>query len=390
MKKIFLSLILLAGISVQAQKQSIFGFSSPDIPFQWKAIQEFSPSNTNTIKTIYDGKQALQVFDGHTRKSASANADAGLVAAAGYNETTKQLFYIPMHAAELRWAQWNGHQAPTIYSIKSNILSLLDFNKTEQQITRMTIDRKGVGYALTNDAMHLIEFTTGERPILRDLGPLIDAGSNGQNSIHNACSSFGGDMVAGDDGYIYLITQRSNIYVFSPQTRIAKHLGSINGLPQLFTPNGAAAMANGELLLSCSNGDQNCYIVNPENWEARSLSTENPKDFNMSDLASGYLLSRKPKPASFFQDNHTSLHVFPNPMSRSRLQISLENAVSGNYQVQLLDMTGKVINQQIINLSQGSQSVYLNYPAETAKGTYIIKVTNPSDKTIHSSKLMIQ
>jgi hypothetical protein len=318
------------------------------------------------------------------------NSDANLVAAAGYSEATKQLFYIPMYAAELRWAQWNGHQTPIIYSIQSNILSQLDFNKTEQQITRMAIDRKGVGYALTNDAMHLIEFTTGERPILRDLGQIIDAGSNGQNSIHNACSSFGGDMVAGDDGNIYLITQRSNIYMFNPQTRIAKYLGSIKGLPQQFTPNGAAAMANGELLLSCSNGDQNCFIVNPEKWEARSLFSENPKGFNMSDLASGYLLSRKPRPTSFIQDDYTSLHVFPNPMSNSRLQISLENAVSGNYQVQLLDMTGKVINQQILNLSQGSQSVYLNYPTETAKGTYLIKVTNPSDKTIHSSKLMIQ
>lgn len=391
MKKIFLPLILLASFSAHAQKQSIFGFSSPDIPFQWKSIQEFSPTG-GAVKTIYDGNKAIQFLDARTRNSLIGNTDAGLVAATGYNEGTKQLFYIPMQSNELRWAKWNGNQSPIFYALKSSILSQLDFSKTEQQITRMTINQKGVGYALTNDAMHLIEFTTGENPIIRDLGQLIDAGANGQNSVHNACSSYGGDMVAGDDGNIYLITQRSQVYMFSPQTRIAKYLGNIKGLPQSFTTNGAAATASGDLLLTCSNGDQNCFLVNPEKWEASALFSEAPKGYNMSDLASSYLMSRKPRSTSsvIAAEKDARIILFPNPLTGSRLQISFDNAESGNHQVQLVDLTGKIINQQILNLNKGTQSVLLNYPAEFAKGTYFIKVTNPSDKTIHTSKLMIQ
>ena len=390
MKKILFPLFVIAGLLSHAQKQSIFGFGSPGLPFQWKSIQEFSTGNANAIKTIYDGKQSVQLLDAQTRKALNGNSDAGLVAATGYNEATKQLFYIPMQTAELRWAKWNGNQSPIFYSLKSSILAQLDFNKTEQQITRMTVTQKGVGYALTNDASHLIEFTTGENPIIRDLGQLIDAGANGQNSVHNACSSFGGDMVAGDDGNIYLITQRSQIYMFNPQTRIAHYLGDIKGLPQSFTPNGAAATADGDLLLSCSNGDQNCFLVNPEKWEARALFAQAPKGYNMSDLASSHFLSRRPKPTSTHESKHTNIHLFPNPLSTSRLQITIENAVSGNHQIQLIDLSGKIINHQVVNLIKGSQSVYLNYPAETAKGTYFIKIISPSDNTIHTSKLMIQ
>lgn len=392
MKKIFLPIMLLAGLAVHAQKQSIFSFSSTDLPFQWKSIQEFSLSNENSLRTIYDGKQSVKVLDAYTRKASPLVADAGLVAAAGYREATKQLFYIPMQTAELRWAQWNGNQTPLIYTLKSHVLEQLDFNKTEHQITRMTIDSKGTGYALTNDAMHLIEFTTGEKPIMRDLGQLIDAASNGQQSIHNACASYGGDMVAGDDGNIYLITQRNQIYFFNPDKRIATYLGGIKGLPQTFTSNGAAATENGDLLLACSHGNQNGYLINPENWEARPAFSEKPQGYNMSDLASGNILARKPRAnTSLFNASGNQIQVFPNPLADgSRLQISLSNTIGGNHQVQLIDLSGKIITQQSVNLNEGTQSFYLDYPGEIAKGTYFVKLTNPSDKTIHTSKLIIQ
>jgi hypothetical protein len=390
MKKMLLPFVLLAGLSVQAQQTSIFGIGALDMPFQWKAIQSFSMGASSSLQTLYDSRQEVSVIDAQSRKKSTGMADAGLIAAAGYHASSRQLFYIPMFTPELRWARWDADGSPVIYSLPSRLLSELDLNKTEQQITRMTVDAKGKGYALTNDAMHLIEFTTGDRPVLRDLGQLIDAAGNGQHSVHNACASFGGDMVAADDGNIYLISQRSQIYIFNPQNRIAHHAGSIKGLPQTFTPNGAAATADGELLLTCSNGNQNCYIVDPHSWEARPAFSENPNGFNMSDLASGYLLSRKPKSSTAITGITQNIQLFPNPLSTSRLQITIDHAVSGNYQVQLIDLTGKIVNQQVVNLRAGSQSFYINYPAETAKGTYFIKMTQPEDKTIHTSKLIIQ
>jgi hypothetical protein len=393
MKKLFLPLMLVAGISAQAQKNSIYSFSSPDAPFQWKSIQQFSTANENSLQTIYNGKQSLQLLDAYTRKPSSENVDAGLVAATGYREATKQLFYIPMHAAELRWAQWNGNQNPVLYTLKSPVLTQLDFNKTENQITRMTINQKGTGYALTNDAMHLIEFTTGEKPSVRDLGQLIDAASNGQQSIHNACSSFGGDMVAGDDGNIYLITQRNQIYVFNPEKRIATYLGGIKGLPQSFTSNGAAATENGELVLTCSYGNHPYYIINPANWEARTFLSDKSQAYNMSDLASGSFLARKPRSGNsmFTATLENQIQLYPNPLADgSRLQISLTNTISGNHQVQLIDISGKIIHQQSVNLNAGTQSFYLDYSGEIAKGTYFVKLTNPTEKTIHTSKLIIQ
>ena len=59
------------------------------------------------------------------------------------------------------------------------------------------------GYALTNDARHLIRFTTGGLPVIEDLGTLVDDPANDGQSIHLSCTSFGGDMIADDKGNLW-------------------------------------------------------------------------------------------------------------------------------------------------------------------------------------------
>ena len=46
------------------------------------------------------------------------------------------------------------------------------------QIARMVIAGDGNGYALSNDANHLMRFTTGKKPEITDLGPVSDAEAN--------------------------------------------------------------------------------------------------------------------------------------------------------------------------------------------------------------------
>ena len=392
MKKNILPILLGCSLIANAQERSIFSFSSLDAPFQWKNIQSFSSTRVAEMKTIYDYRQAVKLFDASTRKSVQDQYSGALVAATGYASTTKQLFYIPMHAPELRWAQWSQNETPTIFSLRSSVLSQLDYTKTEEQITRMTIGKNGFGYALTNDAMHLIEFTVGDKPRVRDLGQLIDAASNAQQSIHSACSSFGGDMVAGDDGNLYLISQRNQIYVFNPERRIATHIGSIKGLTEQFTSNGAAASEDGKLIVSCSYGDQQLFVVDPASWEAKPLGSVDQKGYNMSDLASGNLLARKPKTSSdLISADNPGIMLYPNPLTNgSRLQIAMEKAVSGTHVVQLMDLSGQLISQQLINLNEGAQTFNLDLPGQVAKGTYIVKMIDPASKTIQTSKLMVQ
>jgi hypothetical protein len=58
--------------------------------------------------------------------------------------------------------------------------------------------------------------------------------------------------------------------------------------------------------------------------------------------------------------------------------------------VQLLDLSGKIINQQVVNLNSGVQTMHLDLPAQIAKGTYLLKLTDPAMKSMETTKLVIQ
>ena len=76
----------------------------------------------------------------------------------------------------------------------------------------MVIASDGYGYAMTNDATQLIRFSTGKKPAITDLGTIVDDPANKAISIHNSCSSFGGDMIADDNGNLYVFSARNNIF----------------------------------------------------------------------------------------------------------------------------------------------------------------------------------
>ena len=89
----------------------------------------------------------------------------------------------------------------------------------------MTIADDGNGYALTNDGAHLIRFTTGKKLVITDLGMLADAPESKGVSIHSSCSSFGGDMIADNEGNLYVFSARNSVFKINIETKVATHLG---------------------------------------------------------------------------------------------------------------------------------------------------------------------
>jgi hypothetical protein len=396
MKKLILPLLLISALSSSAQKESIYGFGALPTPNQWKSIQAFSAEENTTFTTIYDGTKAFQLSNGNARRNISG-FDAVNVAAAGYAAGSRQIFFIPLDMPELRWVySTNSSETPVFSAVRSSLLERLDLTKTENQITRMTVNKQGVGYAMTNDAMHLFEFSTGDNPVIRDLGAIIDASSNGQMSIHQTCTSFGGDMVAGDDGKLYLISLRNHIFEIDPVGRIANYIGAIKGLPNSFTSNGAAALSNGDLILSSSFGNQGFYTVNPMTWESKKLFTGEQYEQNMSDLASGYLLARRPRTLSNGNDGmnagtNGSIHVYPNPLNSGKdLQFTTDIPLSGDHQIQLIDLSGKIIENQKITLTENARQFNVRFTSQFTQGTYFIKLSDMNGKTVETSKLIIQ
>ena len=93
-----------------------------------------------------------------------------------------------------------------VYYVTDQVFSTV----TEKQngpgktISRMVITPDGTGYAISNDGSEFIQFTTGKKPAVTQLGALIDAPENKTVSVHNSCTSYGGDMVSDDKGNLVL------------------------------------------------------------------------------------------------------------------------------------------------------------------------------------------
>ena len=266
-----------------------------------------------------------------------------------------------------------------------------------RNVTRMVIAADGNGYAITNDGNHLYQFTTGKKPVITDLGTLIDAESNKGISIHNKCTSWGGDMVADAFGKLYVITAGRNIFVVDIDTRIATFKGQINNLPANFTANGAAVNDNGDIVIISANVFTGYYTVNLKTLAA-TLVPGSDLMYNSSDLANSNLLFQKEADVAKQFGSATDIRtetlsgtkVAPNPVTGSSFKILFDGDYNGAFTVIISDIAGRNIQSTQISLAKGQQYQNINIRNKPVAGTYLVKVINDAGKTILTDKLIIQ
>ena len=216
-------------------------------------------------------------------------------AAAAYDKRHDKLFFASMRTGQLVWLDLRAENGtPSFYTIQKTLINNVDYNDESLNITRMTIGADGNGYALTNDGNHLISFTTGSKTIISDLGNLVDAESNNGISVHNRCSSWGGDIVADAFGNLYLFSASRNVFLIDPETRIATYKGSVTNVSPSYTVNGAAVINDNSVIISSANTFEGFYSVNMKDLSATKLNTQG-QVYNASDLASCNLLHQDQK-----------------------------------------------------------------------------------------------
>ncbi|MEI9806497.1 MAG: hypothetical protein WDO16_00730 [Bacteroidota bacterium] len=190
-----------------------------------------------------------------------ANAAFGTgVAAAAYDKKHDRLYYTPMLIDQLRYIDLKTMK---VYFVTSGDFTGMRQKSADQSniITRMVIADDGNGYALTNDGMHLMRFTTGKNFAITDLGTTADAVENKTVSVHSSCSSFGGDMIADNDGNLYVFSARNNVFKINIESKVATHLGTVTGIPVNFTVNGAAVDMNNQVLITSAVDATDLYTV---------------------------------------------------------------------------------------------------------------------------------
>jgi hypothetical protein len=269
--------------------------------YEWTEVKEIDLTKGEVTKNIFDNTFAsYNVFDGRSSRpvpSAKQNDStkdnrlhpfAGLTAACAYDARSNRLYYVPMFINQLRYLDLNA-SVPSVFIFQNEPFTMSLEQEEASQVTRMVIAADGNGYAMSNDGKHLVRFGTSGNHMITDLGAVNDAPENGEVSIHDENTSWGGDMLADAGGNLYVITSHNLVFKINIQTRTATYLTKIKALPVSYTTNGAVVDSDGNIMLSSANNLTSYYKVNPEKWEATGLQTE-LRVYNTSDLDNQNLL----------------------------------------------------------------------------------------------------
>ncbi|NOT50025.1 MAG: T9SS type A sorting domain-containing protein [Chitinophagaceae bacterium] len=333
-------------------------------------------------------------------------------AAMAYDKKHERLYYTPMSINQLRYIDL---KSGNVYYFEDEAFGVVKgMGDVQNQITRMVIASDGNGYALTNDGNHLIRFTTGKNPTITDLGALTDAAET-KFSVHSS-GGYGGDMVADAQGNLYLLTANRNVFKVNIESKVATHLGKITGLPQGFSTNGAMVEEGSKVIIASSESTVGYYRFDLNTLVAEKVSGS-PDVFNASDLANGVLAFDKQKKEKKKKNEEpeetkpevkptvadvtartegqegltkNGIAIYPNPVTNGIVNLSFSEQPAGKYQVQLLDMSGRLISTKEININSSSQIESFKFPELSVSGSYLLKVSSELNKISVTNKIVVQ
>ncbi len=397
---------IAASFSVSAQDANktfaITGDGNRD--FMWMNIRQVDITTGKIVQDIYQREKTAFVMmnaDSKTQSLAHSRPTETMVAAAAYDKNQNKLFFTPMRVGELRWLDLNAKgDAQKFYTVTSSLLNTNEaLNDEANHFTRMVIAADGNGYALTNDGSRLVKFTTGKKVTITDLGPVMDDESNKTVSIQNKCTSWGGDMIADAYNKLYIISANHYVFVLDVETRVAKQIGYITGLPANYSTNGAAVDKDGNIVVASANTFAGYYKFSLKDFVATFIEGSDMV-YNASDLANGNLLYQKEadaaktyavadfKPVVPVLTNEA--HIFPNPVTNSEFNIYFDGQAAGKYNVTITDLSGKPLSNTIVTVTVKTQVERVALSKKIAKGMYMVKVTDANNKFIFTERIVVQ
>lgn len=432
MKTRFQTLILALSVSLCAKTQNVntaYAITSEKKgSFDWTDVKQIDLSNGNVLKNVFESHSGkYDLYEGRSFKKIAVTEGinptnekfpfAGNSAACAYDAKSKRLYYAPMFLNQLRYIDL-GSATPAVYIFSDDAFSnATDLETEDNHITRMVISPDGHGYAMSNDGAHLVKFTLGERPVVTDLGRVTDAPENGEVSISNANTSWGGDLLADASGNLYVVSALNHVFKIDVNTRVAKFIDRIKDLPEGFTSNGAVVNGEGNIVISSANVITSYYTVDPHNWTAKIIpSTEFV--YNTSDLANQNLLYKtnlpstpppappvNPAPSTPVPETPDEptppattpslpvpsgeIAVYPNPVKTNIFRVNFANRVAGNYRLQVMDFGGRMVMDKVIDVAGAGQVSEVRLDQSVAKGLYMVVVQHKKSMEVYVKKIII-
>lgn len=403
--------ILLTTLSF-AQQSDRFVYAVTDMqgqPAGWNFLRKLDLKSGEFSQVLLSGNDMnIMAYDGSSKKQLAPINDARYgqlahaafgtgVAALAYDRRNNRLYYTPMFVDQLRYID--------LKTMKVFYYSDLAFTgkpeKSSDQgniVTRMVIASDGNGYAMTNDATQLIQFSTGKKLAISDMGSIVDDQANKNVSIHNSCSSYGGDMIADDNGNLYVFSARNHVFKINLESKVATHMGVISGLPSGFTVNGAAVNDDNRVLVASAMQAGSYFTVDMKSLAATPYTVTGSL-WQSSDLANSNLLVSGNRPKATETEvmknkpmnlDETKINIYPNPVSENKFVVQFGQLEPGNYTIQVTDAMGRQVIQQAVSLSGDNQSQMIKLSSSSAKGVYLVKVLSAGSKAVFSTKLVVQ
>jgi len=401
------TLLLASTFSIAHAQNDRFAYAITDLTKEgsaWNALRKLDLETGAYSDVLYNGSNEKTArYNAVTRKEEVLKEDPQYgtsllapfstgVAAAAFDRQHNRLYFSPMFIDQLRYLDLSTMK---LYSIDQPFTGVGNMHNDEGKvITRMVIAPDGNGYAISNDGSAFVRFTTGKKPSITSLGSLVDDPANEGVSIHTKETSFGGDMISDNDGNLYILSAFNHVFKVNTTTRMATHLGAIQGLPENFTVNGAVVTADGSLLVSSAVDGSGYFTVTPSNWSAAPYALASGV-FRSSDLAnSNYLAVVKPQPAIETLSQKTvvsdAVQVFPNPVTAKRFTVQFSKLPAGDYTVEVTDVAGKSMVQKRVAVNSLLQTQNMVLPASIAGGVYLIKVIDRNNHSVYEQKVVVQ
>ncbi|HLX91510.1 MAG TPA: T9SS type A sorting domain-containing protein [Puia sp.] len=358
---------------------------------QTNELSTLIQNGTDRTIGIYDAgnMRKIESFVNDTLMNANPQAIFGSgVAAIGYDRTTNRLFFTPMLVDELRYIDLGTMK---VFSVTDQSFGKAgNFQFYAGAISRMVVAPDGYGYTVTNDGEHLLRFNTRGNIVITDLGPLQESPANTEAAKNNACANAGGDLVADDNGNLYLFTASNRVFEVNISSRDTKYLGTISGLPQGFTTNGAAADEYGNVIVSSSVFSESYFLVDPKTWRGSTYKPAN-ENYGAADLANGNTLNIQSNPViKTFSRFSNNIRVFPNPVFNDQFTVQFSNLRAANYTIQLTDAFGGKVLEHKVKVTQANQSETINIPGGNAQGSYFLIVLDENNLNLYSQIILLE
>jgi hypothetical protein len=407
----FIAATFLSGTILFSQSADRFAYAVTDIQKDGASWNYLRKLNLETGKfsdvilngndfnqAAYDAASKKQLTNFPTQPQYGFNSQAAFssgVAAMAYDRKNNRIWYTPMFIDQLRYIDLKTMKVFYVTDIAFTGMTAKNADQSNI-VTRMVIADDGYGYALTNDASSFIRFNT-KKLTITNLGALTDASENNGVSVHNSCSSYGGDMIADDDGNLIIVSARNTVFKVNIETKVAALLGSVKGLPKNFTSNGVVVNDQNQILISSAANADSWAVLSLANLTATAYKPE-AGIWRSSDLANSNILQTRNHSAAtqeainriYPDDNSNKIMLYPNPVSDDRFTVQFSQLEAGNYIMTLNDVMGRQVVNRSVTINGVEHAEVINLNSASAKGVYLIRLTSQNSKMVYTKKIVVQ